>query len=248
MSLYLVSTPIGNLADITQRAIATLQQATIIAAEDTRSARRLLAALNLSAQGKQLVSYGEHNEAAMAPLLAEQLQAGAEVALISEGGTPLVSDPGYRLVQAALAGGVPVIPVPGPSALLAALAGSGLPVHGFVFRGFLPKKPGARRRVLEALRDREETLIFYEAPQRVARVLAELVQVFGPERPACLARELTKVHETFVRLPLGQLALQAAQEPPRGECTLLVAGVKQTAAADAEARERPGENVPEAPP
>jgi len=225
MSLYLVATPIGNLADITQRAIATLSQATIVAAEDTRSARRLLAALNLSAQGKQLVSYGEHNEAAMAPLLAERLKAGVAVALISEGGTPLVSDPGYRLVQAALACGAPVVPVPGPSAVLAALAGSGLPVHGFLFRGFLPKKPGPRRRVLESLRGREETLIFYEAPQRVARLLEEMVQVFGAERPACLARELTKVHETFVRLPLGELARRAAQEPARGECTLLVAGV-----------------------
>jgi len=230
MSLYLVATPIGNLADITQRAIATLKQATIIAAEDTRSARRLLAALNLPAQGKQLVSYGEHNEARMAPLLAEQLKAGAEVALISEGGTPLVSDPGYRLVQAALACGAPVIPVPGPSALLAAFAGSGLPVHGFVFRGFLPRKPGARRRILESLRGREETLIFYEAPQRAARALEEMAEVFGAARPACLARELTKVHETFVRLPLGELARHAAQEPVRGECTLLVAGVSRGAA------------------
>ena len=226
MSLYLVSTPIGNLADITQRAVETLKRASIIAAEDTRSARRLLAALNLSAQGKQLVSYGEHNEAAMAPRLAEQLKANAEIALISEGGTPLVSDPGYRLVQAAIACGAAVVPVPGPSAVLAALAGSGLPVHGFLFRGFLPRKPGARRRVLESLQGREETLIFYEAPPRLAGLLAELVQVYGAQRPACLARELTKLHETFLRLPLGELAQRVAQETPRGECTVLVAGAK----------------------
>ena len=217
MALYLVATPIGNLADITRRAMETLQRAAIIAAEDTRSARRLLAALNLSAQGKQLVSYGEHNEAAMAPLLAERLKAGADIALISEGGTPLVSDPGYRLVQAALAGGVPVVPVPGPSALLAALAGSGLPVHGFVFRGFLPKKPGARRRVLESLRDREETLIFYEAPQRVARVLAELVQVFGAGAaglPGAGADESARDVRAFAA---GGTRLAARRRSHRGE-------------------------------
>ncbi|MCY3023145.1 MAG: 16S rRNA (cytidine(1402)-2'-O)-methyltransferase [Planctomycetota bacterium] len=232
MSLYLVATPIGNLGDVSQRAIETLRTATIIAAEDTRSARRLLAALSISAEGKRLVAYGDHNEAAMAPRLAEDLRAGTNIALISEGGTPLISDPGYRLVQAALACGAPVVPIPGPSAALAALAASGLPVHGFIFRGFLPKKPGARRRILESLKDREETLIFYESPQRVAKVLPEFVEVFGPDRPACLARELTKVHETFWRLPLGELAALVAQEPPRGECTLLVAGVTRGAPAD----------------
>lgn len=223
--LYLVGTPIGNLGDVSRRAAETLARAGVIAAEDTRSARRLLAALGIPAEGKRLVSYGEHNEAAMAERLAEDLAAGTEVALVSEGGMPLISDPGYRLVQAALAKGVTVVPIPGPNAALAALAASGLPVHGFIFRGFLPKKPGARRRILESLKDREETLIFYESPQRVAKVLPELAEVFGAGRPACLARELTKLHETFVRLPLGELAMRVAAEPPRGECTLLVAGV-----------------------
>jgi 16S rRNA (cytidine1402-2'-O)-methyltransferase len=226
MALYLVATPLGNLADISRRAVETLRQCALIAAEDTRSARRLLTALELSAEGKQLVSYGEHNEAAMAPRLAQALRAGQDVAVVSEGGTPLISDPGYRLVQAALAAGVAVVPIPGPCAAIAALAASGLPVHGFIFRGFLPKKPGARRRMLESLKQREETLIFYESPQRVPKVLPEFVEVFGAERPACLARELTKLHETFLRMPLGELAARVAQEPPRGECTLLVAGFR----------------------
>jgi 16S rRNA (cytidine1402-2'-O)-methyltransferase len=234
--LYLVATPIGNLGDISQRAIETLRKVTVIAAEDTRSVRRLLTALNIPGDGKQLVAYGDHNEAGMAPRLGEQLAAGVEMAVVSEGGTPLVSDPGYRLVQAAIAAGVAVVPIPGPSAVLAALAGSGLPVHGFIFRGFLPKKPGARRRILESLKDREETLIFYESPQRVPKVLPEFVELFGPERPACLARELTKIHETFLRLPLGELARRVAEAPLKGECTLLVAGV-QRASRDDEADE-----------
>jgi len=225
MALYLVATPIGNLSDFSQRALQTLEKVSLIAAEDTRSARRLLAAFNLSMAGKELVSYGEHNEKDAAPRLAEHLKNGQDIALISEGGTPLLSDPGFRLVRAALDEGVAVVPVPGACAALVALTGSGLPVHGFIFRGFLPKKPGARRRILESLKNREETLVFYEAPQRVAKVLPEFVEIFGADRAACLARELTKIHETFWRLPLGALAERVATEPPRGECTLLVAGV-----------------------
>jgi 16S rRNA (cytidine1402-2'-O)-methyltransferase len=224
-TLYLVATPLGNLGDFTQRGIETLTKVPIIAAEDTRSARRLLSAFNISADGKQIVAYGEHNEAAMAPRLAEQLREGRDIAVVSEGGTPLVSDPGFRLVREAIAAGIPVVPIPGPSAAVAALSASGLPVHGFIFRGFLPKKPGARRRILESVKDREETLIFYESPQRVPKIFPELVEIFGASRPACLARELTKIHETFIRLPLGELARQVAAEPPRGECTILIAGV-----------------------
>lgn len=224
MPLYLVATPIGNLGDVSRRAAETLARAEIIAAEDTRSARRLLAALQIPAERREIISYGEHNEAGMAPRLAEKLRGGAEIALISDGGTPLVSDPGFRLVRAAIEANIPVVPIPGPCAAVAALSASGLPVHGFIFRGFLPKKPGARRRILDSLKEREETLIFYESPQRVAKVLPEFVEVFGVERPACLAREVTKLHETFLRLPLGELARRVEQEPPRGECTLLVAG------------------------
>ena len=225
MPLYVVATPIGNLADFSNRAIQTLQQAPILACEDTRSARRLLTAFNISAVGKQLLSYGEHNEMATAQQLCETLRQGATVALLSEGGTPLVSDPGYRLVQAALDAGIPVIPIPGPCAAITALCASGLPVHGFIFRGFLPKKPGARQRILESLKDRAETLIFYESAQRLPKIMPDLLAVFGAARLACLARELTKIHETFWRLPLGAMAERLAREPLKGECTLLISGI-----------------------
>jgi 16S rRNA (cytidine1402-2'-O)-methyltransferase len=228
MPLYLVATPLGNLADLSARACDVLRAAPVLAAEDTRSARRLLSALQIPLAGRELVSYGEHNEREMAPRLAERLRAGQDVALLSEGGTPLISDPGYRLVRAAIEAAVAVVPVPGPCAAVAALSASGLPVHGFLFRGFPPKKPGARRRLLEDLRTRGETLVFYESPQRVARTLAEFAEVFGAERPACVARELTKVHESFWRGTLGELAARAVEEEEagrlRGEFTLLVAG------------------------
>jgi 16S rRNA (cytidine1402-2'-O)-methyltransferase len=223
--LYLVATPIGNLGDISKRAAEILAATQILAAEDTRSARRLLSALNISCDGKQLLPYGDHNEKGMSERLAEVLASGQDVAVLSEGGTPLVSDPGYRLVQAAIAQGVPVVPIPGACAAIAALSASGLPVHGFLCRGFLPKKPGARRRILETLVEREETLIFYESPQRVPKIFPELVELFGASRPACLAREITKIHETFLRGTLGELAERIKQTPPRGECTILISGV-----------------------
>lgn len=225
MPLYLVATPIGNLSDQTVRASEILACVQILAAEDTRSARRLLSALNIGLEGRELVSYGDHNEKEMAPRLAEALKKGRDVAVLSEGGTPLVSDPGFRLVREAIAAGIAVIPVPGACAAVAALGASGLPVHGFIFRGFLPKKPGARRRILESLKDREETLIFYESPQRIGKVLPELAEVFGDDRAACIARELTKVHETFHRGTLGELAQKfTADNAPKGECTVLIAG------------------------
>lgn len=225
MPLYLVATPIGNLADLSPRALQTLAGVAVLAAEDTRSARRLLAALNVPLGGRELVSYGEHNEKTMAPRLAGVLKSGRDIALLSEGGTPLISDPGYRLVQAAIEAGVAVVPIPGACAAVVALSASGLPVHGFLFRGFLPRKPGARRRLLEDLKEREETLIFYESPQRLGQSLSELAEILGPERPACLAREMTKVHETFVRGRLEELAATLANAPvPKGECTILVAG------------------------
>ena len=225
--LYIIATPLGNLGDISRRALETLRSVSVIAAEDTRSVRRLLAAFQIPADGKQIVAYGEHNEAAMAPRLAGPLRNGVNIAIVSEGGTPLISDPGYRLVRAALDAGVQVVPIPGPCAAIAALSGSGLAVHGFIFRGFLPKKPGARRRILESVKDREETLIFYESPQRVLKVLTELLEVFGPARRACLARELTKVHESFVRMPLAELYEYVQKFPPKGECTLLISGVRR---------------------
>lgn len=247
MPLYLIATPIGNLSDMSQRAVETLKKAGVIAAEDTRSARRLLSAFDIPADGKLILVYEDHNEARMAPRLAEQLRSGVDIAVISEGGTPLVSDPGYRLVQAAIEAGVQVVPIPGPCAAIAALSGSGLPVHAFLYRGFLPKKPGARRRILESLKDREETLIFYESPQRVPKVMPELVEIFGPARRACLARELTKIHESFVRLPLNELAEYVAKNPPRGECTLLIAGAGTDGAPSGDeaddADSAPGESI-----
>jgi len=231
-TLYLVATPLGNLSDISPRGVDVLSKADVLAAEDTRSARRLLAGLGVGLAGRELVSYGDHNERDMAPRLVAKLQAGSDVAVLSEGGTPLISDPGYRLVDGAIEAGIDITPVPGPCAALTALSASGLPVHGFIFRGFLPKKPGARGRILESLREREETLIFYESPQRLARLLAEFVEVFGPERSACVARELTKVHETFWRGTLGELAQRAKSEEQarrlKGEITVLVSGVSKS--------------------
>ncbi|MCZ7649393.1 MAG: 16S rRNA (cytidine(1402)-2'-O)-methyltransferase [Planctomycetota bacterium] len=227
MPLYLIATPIGNLGDLTRRAEELLRKAEILAAEDTRTARRLLSALEIPLAGRALLSYGEHNEHGMSARLAGDLRAGKDVALFSESGTPLVSDPGYRLVRAAIEAGVAVVPVPGACAAVAALAGSGLPVHAFSFHGFLPKKPGARGKLLARLRERGETLIFYESPQRVPKVWGELVEAFGAGRPACLARELTKRHETFLRGTLGELAGRLAgphAEDLKGECTILIAG------------------------
>ena len=226
MPLYLVATPLGNLADISARAREVLGTARILAAEDTRSARRLLSALGIALAGRELLSYGEHNEAELSGRLALRLGAGEDVALLSEGGTPLISDPGYRLVRAAVEAGVAVVPVPGPCAAVAALSASGLPVHAFLFRGFLPRKPGARQRMLDSLRDREETLIFYESPQRLGKVLPELSRVLGADRRACLARELTKLHEEFLRGTLGELELLVASGklPEKGEFTVLVEG------------------------
>lgn len=223
--LYLVATPIGNLGDMSQRALEVLRAAPILAAEDTRSARRLLTAFDISADGKQILPYGEHNEAGMTVRLTEALAAGTDVAVVSEGGMPLISDPGFRIVRAAIELGVAVVPIPGANAVVTALAASGLPVHGFIFRGFLPKKPGARRRILDSVKEREETFIFYESPQRVPKIFPELVEIFGADRPACLAREMTKIHETFLRGTLSELAAKIDAQPPRGECTVLIAGV-----------------------
>jgi 16S rRNA (cytidine1402-2'-O)-methyltransferase len=230
MPLYIVATPLGNLSDVSTRAAEHLRTADVIAAEDTRSARRLFGALDIPLAGRKLISYGDHNERSASSNLAEDLETGRDVALISEGGTPLISDPGYRLVQAAINAGVPVVPIPGPCAAIAALCASGLPVHAFLFRGFLPKKPGARRRILENLKDREETLIFYESPQRLGKLLPELINVLGADRPACVAREITKMHEAFWRGSLSELVYELQVASPakgvKGECTVLVSGVR----------------------
>ncbi|MGB7759556.1 MAG: 16S rRNA (cytidine(1402)-2'-O)-methyltransferase [Bryobacteraceae bacterium] len=217
--LYLVATPIGNLEDITYRAVRVLGEVDLIACEDTRQTRKLLDHYAIS---KPTISYHEYNEAQRAAELAERLVAGAAVALVSDAGMPLVSDPGYRLVRAAIEAGVPVEPVPGPSAALAALAASGLPTDAFHFAGFLPAKTGQRARALEALKEEQATLIFYEAPHRVLETLEAIAQALGP-RPVVAARELTKVHEEFLRGTATEVgALLAARGSIKGEFTLLV--------------------------
>jgi 16S rRNA (cytidine1402-2'-O)-methyltransferase len=217
--LYLVATPIGNLEDITYRAVRVLGEVDLIACEDTRQTRKLLDHYAIS---KPTISYHEHNEAQRAAELADRLSAGATVALVSDAGMPLVSDPGYRLVRAAIAAGIPVEPIPGASAALAALAGSGLPTDAFHFAGFLPAKSGQRAKALAALKDEPATLIFYEAPHRVLEALEAIAQVLGP-RPVVAARELTKVHEEFLRGAALEVHAQlAARGSIKGEFTLLV--------------------------
>jgi len=217
--LYLVATPIGNLEDITYRAVRVLGEVEVIACEDTRQTRKLLDHYGIA---KPTISYHEHNEAGRAAELVERLVAGTSVALVSDAGMPLVSDPGYRLVRAAIEAGVPVEPVPGPSAALAALAASGLPTDAFHFAGFLPAKAGQRARALEALQDESATLIFYEAPHRVLEALDAIAEVLGP-RPVVAARELTKVHEEYLRGTAAEVRDQlAARGSIKGEFTLLV--------------------------
>ena len=218
-TLYLVATPIGNLEDITLRALRVLREVAWIACEDTRQTRKLL---DHFAIGTKLVSYHEHNEAARAAELVKQLEAGESGALVSDAGTPLISDPGYRVVAAAITAGIAVIPIPGASAALAALAGSGLGTDAFQFGGFLPPRSTARRKTLEHLKDVECTLIFYEAPHRILEALEDVEAVLGT-RPVVVARELTKIHEEFLRGTASEIRQQLAARPSvKGEITLLI--------------------------
>src|SRR5215468_11657420 len=200
--LYLVGTPIGNLEDITLRAIRILKESSQIACEDTRHTQKLLSHFDIQ---KPLISYHEHNELTRAPELVLAMEQGAKIALVSDAGTPLVSDPGHRLVTLCLRHHIPVVPVPGPSALLASLSASGLPGEEFLFVGFLPARSGERRRALERLRIEDRTIILYEAPHRVAECVREAREILG-DRPACLAREVTKLHEEFIRGKLSEIA------------------------------------------
>ncbi|MGH8274550.1 MAG: 16S rRNA (cytidine(1402)-2'-O)-methyltransferase [Gammaproteobacteria bacterium] len=225
--LYVVATPIGNLDDLSARAREILSGVDLIAAEDTRHSARLLKAWSIRAP---LTAFHEHNAARRAPELVRRLTAGESMALISDAGTPLVSDPGYRLVRAAQEAGIAVRAVPGPSAAIAALSVAGLPSDRFAFEGFLPARATARRKRLDALATDPRTLIFYEAPHRLAAMLADCVATFGAEREAALARELTKLHETVRRASLDELAriVESGEEPARGECVVLVAGAAKT--------------------
>jgi 16S rRNA (cytidine1402-2'-O)-methyltransferase len=216
--LYLVATPIGNLEDVTLRAIRILKEADLIACEDTRHTQKLLRHYGIR---KELVSYHEHNELTRSPELVIELEQGAKIALVSDAGTPGISDPGHRLVTLCLRHHIPVVPIPGPSALVAALAASGLPTEEFSFVGFLPPRSGARRKALDALKSEPRTLIFYEAPHRVVETLADALEILGA-RPAVIAREVTKIHEEFLRGPLAELLESARKRAPRGEITLLI--------------------------
>jgi 16S rRNA (cytidine1402-2'-O)-methyltransferase len=219
--LFVVATPIGNLEDITLRALAVLRSADLIAAEDTRKTAQLLSRHGIT---KSLVSYHDHNERRRTPELLQRLRQGATIALVSNAGTPGISDPGYRLVSAAAAAGLRIVPVPGATAAAAALSASGLPTDAFVFAGFLSKKAGKRLTQIKALASEERTVILYESPLRIVALLAELHQILG-DRQAVLARELTKIHEEFIRGRLsGILATLQARPEVKGECTLLLSG------------------------
>jgi len=217
--LYLVGTPIGNLEDITFRAIRILKEADQIACEDTRHSLKLLNHYDIH---KPLVSYHEHNELTRAPELVLAMEQGAKVALVSDAGMPLVSDPGHRLVTLCLRHKIPVIPVPGPSALLASLSASGLPNEEFLFVGFLPARGAERKRALERLRIEDRTIIFYESPHRIEETLLDAREILG-DRHACLAREVTKLHEEFRRGTLSEISASLLESPARGEITLLIA-------------------------
>ena len=218
-ALYLVATPIGNLEDISLRAIRILKdEVDRIACEDTRHSRKLLDHHGIK---KPLVSYHEHNERDRGEELLAALLAGEKIALISDAGTPLISDPGYRLVAAAAAAGIPIIPIPGASAILTALCASGLPTDAFAFGGFLPPKQGQRRKALEAWAESPATLVFYEAPHRILEALADIETVLG-ERPVVLARELTKLHEEFLRGTARQVRDQLSSANTRGEMVILI--------------------------
>jgi 16S rRNA (cytidine1402-2'-O)-methyltransferase len=226
-TLYVVGTPIGNLEDLSPRAARVLREVELIAAEDTRAAKVLLAHADAAGganPARRVVSFFEGNEAERAAELAEALRAGRRVAVISEAGMPGVSDPGARAVDAAIAAGARVEVIPGPSAALAALIGSGLVSGRFTFLGFPPREAGARQELFGALRGEAGALIFYEAPDRVGATLADLTAALGAGRRASLARELTKVHEEHVRGTLAELAARYAEVAPRGECTLVVEG------------------------
>ncbi|MGL6161883.1 16S rRNA (cytidine(1402)-2'-O)-methyltransferase [Microbulbifer sp.] len=224
--LYIVATPIGNLADMVPRAVEVLQRADLVAAEDTRHSRRLFSHFNIDTP---LVAYHDHSDDRRTGQILQRLEEGQTVALISDAGTPLISDPGYRLVREAHARGIRVVPVPGPCAFVAALSAAGLPSDRFSFEGFPPAKAQARSKLFEQLAGEERTLVFYEAPHRVADTLEAMAEAFGGGREAVIARELSKTFETIRLVPLAELAawVRADSDQQRGEIVLLVRGAER---------------------
>lgn len=218
--LYLVSTPIGNLGDISQRALDTLNRVDYVVSEDTRKTGMLLKHFGIS---KRQISFREDNEERALPRLLDLLKEGHSLALVTDAGTPAISDPGYLLVRRVIEAGLPLTVIPGPTALIAALVLSGLPVHSFTFRGFPPRKSGARQRFLAVDQDSPHTLIFYESPYRLQAFLADALQVFG-NRPAAVANDLTKMFETVYRGTLAELIEVFKKEPIRGEYVVVIAG------------------------
>jgi 16S rRNA (cytidine1402-2'-O)-methyltransferase len=233
-TLYLVATPIGNLEDITLRALRILKGVELIACEDTRQTQKLLNHYGITTK---TVSYHEHNEMNKAAELVVDLAGGARIALVSDAGMPGISDPGFRLITLAIRHGVPVVPIPGSSAFLAALVASGLPTDSFRFSGFLPSKRGERRTLLESLRDSTRTEAFYEAPHRLLETLEDVVEVLGPARHVVVGREITKIHEEFLRGRAGDiLATLKSRGDVKGEITLLIAKPEESAQSAAPAR------------
>lgn len=231
-TLYLVGTPIGNLEDITLRALRTLKEVDLIACEDTRQTQKLLNHYNIE---KRTVSYHEHNELERAPELIVHLENGDDIAVVSDAGMPGVSDPGYRLVALALRHHIRVVPIPGASAFLSALVASGLPTDSFKFGGFLPPKAGARRSALEAVRTAPRTQIYYEAPHRLIETLQDVVEIFGADRRVVVAREVTKLHEEFLRGRAEEVIAELKKrDDVKGEITLLIAKAEDGAVAPAD--------------
>lgn len=222
--LYVVATPLGNPEDITARAIRVLREADLIACEDTRRLSRLRGVHEIRTPA---ISYFEHNESRRVPELVARLLSGETIALISDAGTPAISDPGYGLVRAAIDAEIAVVPVPGPSAVVAALSAAGLPTDRFVFEGFLSSKAGERRRALELLRRESRTMVFYESARRLTELLTAMIQAMGPARQAVVMREMTKTYEEAVRGSLSEVLLHFRENPPLGEITIVLAGVNQ---------------------
>lgn len=223
-SLYIVATPIGNLEDITLRALRILREVDIIAAEDTRQTRKLLTCHEIAK--KHLVSYHDHNKIKQASYLIEKLRSGFSVALVSDAGTPGISDPGYHLINKAIEGGIKVIPIPGPSATIISLSVSGLPTDSFVFEGFLPSKEAQRRNRLKRLAGETRTIIFYESPRRIVETLKDIIEVLGDRRVA-VVRELTKIHEEVMRGRVSEILGRLAERTIKGEIVIVLEGQKK---------------------